>query len=131
MRTTMTFMSSRALTLTILVCAAAVGGCAQRGMYQWGGYDAMLYQSYKSPEKVSDLRLGLETHIGKMERSQLKVAPGLYAELGTLYLQAGDSGKAIAMYTKERDAWPESKGLMDALIDNVGKRAAAKTEGKS
>jgi hypothetical protein len=45
--------------------------------------------------------------------------PGLYAELGTLYLQMGEQVKAIAMYVKERDTWPESKSLMDALIKNL------------
>ena len=91
----------------------------------------MLYQSYKNPEKAVEFRAGLELHVAKMEQSKQKIAPGLYAELGTLYLQAGDPTKAIAMYTKERDAWPESRGLMDALINNVGKRAAPKTEVKS
>ena len=78
-----------------------------------------------------EFRQGLELHIAKMEQSQQKTAPGLYAELGTLYLQAGDSTKAVAMYTKERDAWPESKGLMDALINNVAKRTTVKAEVKS
>lgn len=35
------------------------------------------------------------------------------------------------MYTKERDAWPESRGLMDSLITNVAKRNNEKTEVKS
>lgn len=100
-------------------------------MYQWGGYDSMLYQSYKSPEKLDAFRQGLELHLNRMEQSQQKVAPGLYAELGTLYLQAGDRAKALSFYTKERDAWPESKGLMGTLITNIGKPAAAKTEVKS
>ena len=60
-----------------------------------------------------------------MEQSQQKIAPGLYAELGTLYLQAGDSTKAVAMYAKEREAWPESRYLMDSLINNVAKRSGA------
>ena len=42
------------------------------------------------------------------ERQLVPVAPGLYAEFGALYLQAGDAPKAVAMYTEERDAWPES-----------------------
>jgi hypothetical protein len=63
--------------------------------------------------------------------SKQKIAPGLYAELGTLYLQAGDATKAVAMYTKEREVWPESRGLMDALINNVAKRASEKSEVKS
>lgn len=105
-------------------------GCAT-GLYQWGGYDAMLYQSYKNPEKALEFRQGLELHITKMEASKQKVAPGLYAELGTLYLQAGDATKAVELYTKERDAWPESRSLMDALINNVGKRSNAQAEVKS
>ncbi len=114
----------------IALCSVAFGGCANRNtLYQWGGYDAMLYQSYRSPEKASEFRVGLELHIAKMEQSQKKVAPGLYAELGTLYLQAGDSGRAVAMYVKERDTWPESKGLMDALINNVDKRIPGQNRG--
>lgn len=116
----------------LLVCGLFLTGCANRSsIYQWGGYDAMLYQSYKNPEKSVEFRQGLELHIAKMEQSQQKTAPGLYAELGTLYLQAGDATKAVAMYTKERDAWPESKGLMDTLINNVAKRAGTKAEVKS
>lgn len=116
----------------LLVCGLFLTGCANRGaIYQWGGYDAMLYQSYKNPEKTVEFRQGLELHIAKMEQSKLKVAPGLYAELGTLYLQTGDSTKAVAMYTQERDAWPESKGLMDTLINNVGKRTRTNNEVKS
>lgn len=116
----------------LALCGLFLTGCANRSsIYQWGGYDAMLYQSYKNPEKAAEFRQGLELHIAKMEQSQQKIAPGLYAELGTMYLQAGDASKAVAMYTKERDAWPESKGLMDALINNVGKRTGAKAEVKS
>jgi len=116
----------------IALCCLFLTGCANRSaIYQWGGYDALLYQSYKNPEKAAEFRQGLELHIAKMEQSQQKIAPGLYAELGTMYLQAGDASKAVAMYTKERDAWPESKGLMDALINNVGKRTSAKAEVKS
>lgn len=118
--------------LFLLACAVFLTGCANRNsLYQWGGYDAMLYQSYKNPEKAVAFREGLELHITKMEQSKQKIAPGLYAELGTMYLQSGDSAKAVAMYTKERDAWPESRGLMDTLINNVAKRNIAKAEVKS
>lgn len=106
-----------------LVLTVAMTGCANQSMYQWGGYDALLYQSYKSPDKVVAFRQGLELHIGKMEQTKQKVAPGLYAELGTLYLQAGDSTNAAVMYARERDTWPESGELMNSLINNVTKRA--------
>lgn len=116
---------------TLLLCGLLLTGCAHRGMYQWGGYDGLLYQSYKNPEKAVEFRQALEIHIGKMEQTNQKVAPGLYAELGTLYLQAGDSTKAVGLYAKERDVWPESRGLMDSLINNVGKRDNSKAEAKS
>ena len=123
--------NQRMKILFVAMCALFLTGCANQRMYQWGGYDAMLYQSYKNPEKAVEFRQGLELHINKLEQTKQKTAPGLYAELGTLYLQEGDSVKAVAMYTKERDAWPESKGLMDSLINNVAKRASAKSEVKS
>ena len=114
-----------------LLCVLMTGCATRTGLYQWGGYDAMLYQSYKNPEKAVEFRQGLELHITKMEASNQKVAPGLYAELGTLYLQTGDNTKAVSMYKKERDAWPESSGLMDSLITNVAKRSNDKSGEKS
>lgn len=118
--------------LTVVLSAVVLSGCANSSsMYKWGNYDAMLYQSYKNPEKVLELQQMLETHIANMEQSKLKVSPGLYAELGTIYMQSGDSARAIGMYAKERDAWPESKRLMDAMISNIGRTIKAKPEVKS
>ncbi len=109
-----------------------LSGCASnQSLYQWGAYDAMLYQSYKSPDKSDDFRVGLESHLMLMEQSKKKIAPGLYAELGTLYLQAGNRDKALSFYAKERDIWPESKLLMDALTKNIDKPKALKPESKS
>ena len=70
-------------------------GCVQN-KYNWNGYD--------------------------LEKEKQIVPPGLYAELGTLYLQEGDAEKAKKYYAKERDAWPESKTLMDTLIKNLDSR---------
>lgn len=118
--------------LPLLACAMLMTGCANRsGLYQWGGYDALLYQSYKNPEKAVEFRQSLELHVIKMEQAQQKTAPGLYAELGTLYLQEGNATKAVAMYTRERDAWPESKALMDSLINNISRRSTEKNGGAS
>jgi len=101
------------------LCALVLTGCAApKGMYEWGGYDAMLYGSYKDPTTVAANMQKLELHIQKLEQGKQKVPPGLYADLGTMYLQAGDKQKAKANYMKERETWPESAGLMDALINN-------------
>jgi hypothetical protein len=112
----------------LLLAAVLLAGCATRGAYDWGNYDELLYKSYKDVSRTDELRLGLETHIAAMHKSRGKVAPGLYAELGTLYLEAGDADRAIAMYEKEREAWPESKGLMDVMIASLERRRPVQAE---
>lgn len=96
-----------------------LGGCAQKGLYDWGGYSGLMYQNYKKPESVPANLVLLQTHVTALEGRSTKVAPGLYADLGTLYLQAGDRVHAVENYRKERAAWPESAGLMDGMIRNL------------
>lgn len=115
--------------LFILAITAILSACASPGLYKWGSYEQGLYAAYKDPNQVEALRLKLETLINEMETSGGKVAPGLYAELGTLYLQAGNAEKAKGYYVKERDAWPESRGLMGAMIQNIERRQQAKADG--
>ena len=116
--------------LISMLCAILLTGCATtHRQYQWGDYEDRLYSSYKDPEKVEALRLDLETQINQLEQNKQKVPPGLYAELGTLYLQKGAQDKAIAMYGRERDSWPESKGLMETLIKNLERQNKTLEEG--
>lgn len=117
------------LWVPALSAMALLTGCASQSLYQWGGYDQALYAGYKDTTKMEALRVKLEAHLGEMEKSQGKAAPGLYAELGTLYLQAGASDKALGFYAKERDAWPESRVLMTSLIQNIERRQAAPAGG--
>jgi len=109
-------MKSMIAMLALLV----LSGCASQGtLYDWGGYNGMLYESYKKPETTAANLQKLQEHVAKLEKGSFKVAPGLYADLGTLYLQAGDRDRAVENYRKERAAWPESTGLMDAMIKNL------------
>ena len=118
-------MISRILWIPTLTTLLLLTGCAAPGLYQWGGYDQSLYTGYKDVTKMEALRIKLEAHVGEMEKSNARVAPGLYAELGTLYLKSGASQKAIDFYTKERNAWPESRVLMTSLIQNLERRQSA------
>jgi hypothetical protein len=103
-----------------VLCVLILGGCATR-TYDWGNYDSRLYQYYKSPTTAEAFRVALETHLGELEARMIRPAPGLYAELGTLYLEHGDRVSAARYYTKERDVWPESRFMMDALLSNLQK----------
>ena len=123
-------MKTRFILAPLFMVLSLLGGCAAPGLYNWGGYDQALYAGYKDVTKMEALRINLEAHIGAMEKSNQKVAPGLYAELGTLYLQTGSSDQAISYYTKERATWPESRTLMTAMIQNIERRQQASKESK-
>lgn len=113
-------------TFIAVVTVLALSGCAANQQYAWGPYQQGLYNAYKDPSKVEELRVKLESHIAASEAAKQKIPPGLYAELGTMYLQAGDSSQAKKLYAKERDTWPESQGLMTAMIQNIDRREQAK-----
>lgn len=102
-----------------LACCIALTGCASNNLYQWGGYEDHLYAAYKDPTKVEAFRLKLESLLQEAQQSGRRVAPGLYAELGTVYLQAGNRPQAIRYYELERRTWPESTRLMTAMIQNL------------
>jgi hypothetical protein len=99
-----------------------LSGCATR-QYEWNNYDTRLYRYYKDPTSVEDFRVSLKTHLENLESRGMRPAPGLYAELGTLFLENGDEKTALIYYRKERDAWRESRYLMDTMIAAVEKRA--------
>lgn len=106
--------------LAATVCVLAITGCATKpALYQWGGYDDLLFQSYKSPDRAEAMRVGLETHLAVLQTNKQRIPPGLYAEIGTLYLEKGSPAIAVSYYKKERDTWPESKTLMDSMIKTL------------
>ncbi len=110
--------------LALMLCACA----ANKGLYQWGDYDRSLYKLYEKPETSEAFRAKLETHVSSLEKGNARVPPGLYAELGTLYLQKGDRTSAVQWYGKERNAWPESRYLMDTMIAALGKTSGEKPQ---
>ena len=93
----------------------------QSGLYRWYGYDQKLFSYYQKPETADEFRANMEAAVEEVEKAGGRVAPGIYAEIGTLYLQKGDRTGAVFWYKKERDAWPESVSLMDALIATLEK----------
>ena len=101
-----------------LVSTVLLSGCVNHP-YAWNGYGDHLYDLYNHEEtddKYLQALLGAEQQSLQTHR---KMAPGLYAEIGTAYLRAGDSAKATSYYQKEADTWPDAKPFMTSLIEGV------------
>lgn len=116
--------------ILMVSCIVTLTACAPPKLYNWGNYEQGLYNSYKDPNQTEALRISLEEQVVAVEASGQKMAPGLYAELGTLYLQAGSTDKAKIYYEKEKITWPESATLMSALINNMDRQSANKSQNK-
>ena len=112
-----------AISLAILV-----SGCANNRIYEWDNYDTKLYKYYKDPTSAEEMRVSMQEHFKTLESRNLKPAPGMYAELGTLYLERGDRTSAAEWYKKERDAWPESRPMMDAMLTNLQRPMKSKED---
>ncbi len=110
-------MNKLVLISLALLCVA---GCAsQSSNYQWGSYSDGLYHYYQRPGEHEQIRARLVKHVNNLEKQGALIPPGLYAEVGTYFLEAGDSATAVEYYQKEHDAWPESRDFMSALISNL------------
>jgi len=67
----------------------ALSGCATTPTvgYDWSGYDTSLYRFYKDPTTAEEFRTSLQAHLNDLESRNVPPPPGLYAEIGTLYLE--------------------------------------------
>ena len=108
-------------TLSALAIVLLLQACASHSTYDWGNYEKGLYNYYHKPDKRADAIFALSEHLDRLEQNDQRVPPGLYAELGTYWLENGDIDRALLNYQKEYDAWEESRGLMGAIIKNLSR----------
>ncbi len=103
--------------VAMVTSSIVLTGCqTDQGLYHWGEYESSLYDFYKDPAKQG---VFFEQALNAIEQADDRVAPGMYAEYATLLLHQGKTDEAIIYYSKERELWPESKKLMDAMINNL------------
>jgi hypothetical protein len=106
---------------SILILAVILFGCAPQRMYYWGNYSNTLYQSKKNPSEQSILlhQQALEDILEKSQKNNLRVPPGVYAELGYIYFRQNKKDLAIKNFNMERTLYPESALLMNRLENAV------------
>ncbi|MEJ2468715.1 MAG: DUF4810 domain-containing protein [Campylobacterales bacterium] len=111
------------ILLPIAAAAVMMSGCAQKKpLYNYGTYSESYYEHKQ--EMTDDSALALQKAIEEAienakEGTSGRVPPGMYANLGYLYLKSGNSKQAIASFNKEKTIYPESAHFMDRLIKKV------------
>ncbi|MEY4766213.1 MAG: hypothetical protein RI907_2886 [Pseudomonadota bacterium] len=89
-------------------------------LYDWGPYQAGLYEQFKGTGNGPEARIGpLEDHLRATQGSGRQVPPGYLAHLGYLHLLAGHNDQAARYWDMEKQAFPESRVFMDFLLKNL------------
>lgn len=109
--------------MAVLFC---FGCSAKKQMYYWGDYSDSLYHAKKAPcvESLAKHKEVLENIVEESKNRNLRIPPGVCAELGYLYAANNNTKKAIELFQMEKQIYPESTILMDRLIVQAEKRAS-------
>lgn len=102
----------------LLLLVIFFSGCAvPQKMYYWGDYSKTSYQMKKHPSEQTSLehQQSLENIIAESAKNNLRVPPGVYAELGYVYFRQNRKDEAIRYFESERKLYPESSLLMERL----------------
>ena len=92
-------------------------GCAAPRMYYWGDYSNSLYACCKdqTEENLIKHKIILENIIEESHKRELRVPPGVYAELGYIHFRQNKNAEAIKFFDLEEKTYPESKVFMQRL----------------
>lgn len=111
----------------------ALAACAPTTRFEWGAYEGSLYAYAKQPTQKEVFRTALVRAIERGKETN-RVAPGMNAELGYLFLEDGDTQRAVALFEEEMRLFPESRKFLTSVVVRAkgeGKVPAAGTEGDS
>ena len=114
-----------------ILCWFFLNGCAvQKQLYYFGDYSNTLYMNEKfhDEESLLEHKQELEQIISESENRKMSVPPGIYAELGFLNLKSNNTKEAIMLFQTEAKIYPESKFLMDRLIQMANKKDSRSSE---
>ena len=114
-------MKRRLILFVVFLTGTLSVGCVPQQKYYFGNYSQTLYATQKYQNEASYIKhtQELETVISESEERNLPVPPGIYAELGYINLKTNNSKEAIRLFQIETQLYPESKHLMDRLIQSA------------
>ncbi len=119
----MRVVTKKALLATV-TAGFLMSGCSSqpKPLYNYGDYSESYYHAKKelTPESALKLQKAIEYSIENAADSRSKrVAPGMHANLGYIYLKAGKIDKAIENFNKEKEIYPESAHFMKRMIKKI------------
>ena len=110
----------RKLCFIVAIVSLSVG-CAttSQGGYYWGDYSSAYYEWLKSPspETLVQRKESLEDIINTSKEKELRVPPGIYAELGKIYMELKNPEMATSMISAEMETYPESRVFLQRLME--------------
>ncbi len=117
-------LKSKYITLLMaLFIAFLVVGCGEpKPLYVYNDYNDKYYAFKKNldSESMLELQKSIEEAIANVSNSKSgRVAPGMYANLGYIYLKQGNAKKALENFKKEKATYPEAAHFMDRMIKKV------------
>ena len=118
------------LFLSLSIMGFIISGCSgKKPMYEYSNYSETYYQLKQNGDAESSAKwkTSLEESIAKSNARAIRVPPGIYANLGYLYLKVNDIKKAISFFEAEKALYPEASMFMDNLI----KKAELMQEGRN
>ena len=104
-------------------CALSLAGCATgpKPIYQWGSYQAQVYEHFKGKTAPEEQIKALEGDLQKMQAKAAKAPPGFHAHLGMLYASAGQPEQARKSLNTEKTLFPEGTTYVDFLLAKLNK----------
>jgi len=125
-------MIKKSIKVGLLISALGLGACQQQpDIYNWGEYETTMLAYYKDASHIGAFEAELLALIEQSDVSDKKIGPGIFAEYGYLLLQKGDIEKSVKYFTLEKKNWPESKLLMDTMINAASGQPIQETKEKN
>lgn len=101
----------------MLIACLALGACAhQPQTYSWDSYQPSVYSYLQGDADQSVHLQSMEKNIETARATNKPLPPGFHAQLGLLYLQAGQGSEALKQLNAEKEEFPESAPYMDFLL---------------
>jgi hypothetical protein len=107
------------ITMLVAILMGLTGCAAQvtEAGYYWGNYANTLYHYTRDPsEETLAIHVEeLKTIIAESNERDLRVPPGIYAELGYIEARKGQDDAAMSHYEAEMNLYPESRVFLERL----------------